>query len=178
LRKSTYRKDQIQLIETMWAEYWPITAIAEKLGKSPTAVKEKVRYIGLPNRDKHLIRLLNYYGRDLLKYGTNRKEIKQKLQFERELLKIKKIKGRLDRQHIALEYLKYELEKGRDKHTAMKRAFRRDATPHKIALMLKMTTKEVTAIVRDDAKYFSPAARLERKRARNHHSDSYSIARR
>jgi hypothetical protein len=173
-----YSKEQLQLIESMWADFRPIAEIAKKLGKTPTAIKEKLKYMYLPERDHHLIRLLNLYGRDLLKYGTNRKDIRLNLQFEREKLKIQKMKGRLDRQHIALEYLRYELDKGHDKNTAIRRAYRRDATLSKIGKLLKMPTKEVEAIVRGDARHLSAAAKLDQKRARSHHCSSYRIVRR
>lgn len=144
-----YSAKQLKLIEDMWVDLYPVAVIAAELDKNPAAIISVMKKrMKLPDRDRFLVRMLNYYGRDLLKYGNTREQIRAGLKQESERRRIEKVIGRADRQQVALDYLRYELDHGHDKKKAIKRAYNRDATISRIRKVVKMSNTEVTAIVR------------------------------
>jgi predicted DNA-binding protein YlxM (UPF0122 family) len=143
-----YTKNQLEQIERMWNDLYPIKDIAKEMQKSTIAITEKIRHMSLPERDHHLVRILNFYGRELLKYGNTRQQIQHGMKLEYDKKRIERSIIRADRKQVAIDYLMYEIDHGHNKIAAIKRAYSRHASAFLIGRAMKMTTKEVTAIVK------------------------------
>jgi hypothetical protein len=144
----TYTEKDIKTLSRMYAEYWPVAEIAKKLGKTERAITTKIHRLGLPQRDSIIIRLINFHGREILKWGSDRESILMALEAKGAAAKQATIALRNQRQVAALDYLLYEVAQGHDRNMAIRRARARGATMPQIGRAVGISKQAVAVILR------------------------------
>lgn len=142
-----YTEQDLKTLKRMFAEFYSLAEIAEKLDRTPEALNQQVRRMGL-KRNHHTVRMAYYHGRAILKFGSTPAAIKAAVAKKHELDKIKKIKERSKHQKMAIDDLKFDLAKGVDRNVAIKAAYANGATLNQIGRVVHLSKQGVGLVIK------------------------------
>lgn len=142
-----YTDHDLETLKRMFAEFYSLSEIAVELDRTPEALNQQVRRMGL-KRNHHTVRMAYYHGRAILKFGSTPAAIKAAVAKKHELDKIKKIKERSQHQKNAIEGLKFDLANGTDRNHAIKNAYASGATLNQIGRVVHLSKQGVGLVIK------------------------------
>lgn len=141
-----YTAEEVKTLKVMYAEYYLIKEIAEKLGRSRGSVAWQIHHLGL-SRNFRMINLVRLKGRDILKHGKDPAKVVAKIDAEQRKAKEHRQQALHIAQVHALDMLKADL-KTFDRNTAITMAFMHGATQEQIGKVVGLSKQAVSLIVR------------------------------
>lgn len=138
-----FTEEETATLVQMHADLYSISEIAAKLQKTAGAIQQKIFRLGLPPRDHNLIRMINHYGRGVLRYGRDTEAIKRGMAEDRK----ERMENKRRMQQAALNRLKRDLMHNVDRNTAIIDAFKGGASQSQIGAVAGMTKQNVSLII-------------------------------
>ena len=141
-----YTDEQMAKLRAMFYELYPIKDIANAIGRSEGSVTQQIFKLRL-KRDKRMVRLVNFHGRELMKFSPSFEAMREAVGAKKEGDKVKKIKQRSEQQGAAIERLRWELPR-LDRNDAITRAYKAKATLAQIGAVVGVSKQRISFIIR------------------------------